>query len=75
MKLQWYFLDKGKYKRLERAMQRRVKSLYRFCKRHGLPYADIYILSSEGNTTLNIRAKDKKGVVVVNDYAFVRKEI
>lgn len=71
-KLKWYSLEKGKYERLEKAMQRRVKSLYRFCKKNGLSYGDIYVLSSDGSTTLNIRAKTEKGVVAVNAYAFVR---
>lgn len=75
MKLEWHFFDRGKNKRLEKALQRRVESLYRFCKKNHLPYADIYILSSQGSTTLNIRAKDKREIIVVNDYAFIKKEI
>lgn len=71
-KLKWYLLEKGKYERLEKAMKRKVKSLYRFCKKNRLSYSDIYVLSSEGSTTLNIRAKTEKDVVVVNAYAFVR---
>ena len=67
----WYTLgDKGNA-RLENKLKRMVKSLYRFCERHGIDYCDLYILSDEGNTTLNIRAKQDKDIVV-NSYAFVR---
>lgn len=75
MKLEWNFFDRVENKRLEKAMQRCVKSLYRLCKKNNLPYADIYILSSQGSTSLNIRAKDKKKTGVIDEYAFIKKEI
>lgn len=70
-KYKWYTLGKDEHSKLEGKLRRRVKALYRFCKRHGIDYCDLYILSSDGSTTLNIRAK-KDEEILVNGYAFVR---
>ena len=70
-KYKWYSLGKTEHTKLEGRLRRKVKALYRFCKRHGIGFCDLYILSSDGSTTLNIRAK-KKEEIVVNGYAFVK---
>ena len=67
----WHSLEKGRHSLLERLLKQKIKSLYRFCKKHGLDYCDLYILTTEGTTALNIRAK-KNGEVIVNGYALMR---
>ena len=69
-KLEWYYLE-DKDRKLDRKLQRKVRSLYRLCQKHGLSYAEVYVLSTEESTTLNIRAKNGKDVVA-NSYAFAR---
>ena len=73
-KLKWYRMEDKRISREERALRSIVKHLYRVCKRYRITHSDIYILSTEGSTTLNIRAK-KGEDVVVNSYAFIRKGI
>ena len=70
-KEKWYSLEKTGHTKLERKLRRRARAMFRFCKRHGLEYCDIYMLTAENTVSLNIRAK-KDGNVVVNGYAFVR---
>ena len=69
-KTKWHSLGEG-HSLLGKLLKQKVKSLYRFCKRHGLDYCDLYILTSEGTTALNMRAK-KDGEVIVNGYALMR---
>lgn len=73
-KLKWYTMEGKKISREEKILRSIVKRLYRVCKHYGITHSDVYILSSEGSTTLNIRAK-KREDVVVNSYAFIRKGI
>ena len=70
-KEKWYSLEETKDTKLEKKLRRKARAMFRFCKRHGLEYCDIYMLTAGDTGTLNIRAK-KDGNVVVNGYAFVR---
>lgn len=74
-KLKWYFIGKNdKVSKEDKALRSVVKKLYKVCKKNNMQYSDVYIMSSQGNTTLNIRGK-RGEEVVVNSYAFIRKEI
>ena len=64
-------LGKGEYGHIERGLMRRAKSLQRFCAKHKLTYADIYLLDSNGNATINFRAK-KDVLIVADSYAFIK---
>lgn len=72
-KLQWYTMGVTKPGKIEKVLMRKVTSLYKFCKKNEIPYADIYVLSIDGSCTLNVRAKDKREIVVADAYAFVRE--
>lgn len=69
--MKWYGIEKGKYRFIEKVLMWKAKSLERFCRRHKLNYADIYLIDSDGSATINIRAK-KGDVVVAEGYAFVK---
>ena len=74
-KLKWYFIGKNdKVSKEDKDLRSVVKKLYKVCKKNNMQYSDVYIMSSQGNTTLNIRGK-RGEEVVVNSYAFIRKEI
>ena len=65
-------VDNKEAERIEKKLKRKSMAIYRFCKRHNLTYADIYVLSDSECSSVNIRAKRKEGVVS-NGYAFIRK--
>ena len=73
--LKWCFIGcEHKVTKEDKALRRIVKKLYKACKKYGIQHSDIYVLCTDGCTTLNIRAK-RKEEVIVNSYAFIRKEI
>ena len=71
MKLKWYGLVDGNQTRTEKKLRRMVLRLNKFAEKHGLTYAELYIIDSDNTRTVNIRAK-RDCVVEVNSYAFVR---
>ena len=71
--MKWYGIEKGKFWFIEKVLMWKAKSLERFCRRHKLNYADIYLLDSDGSATLNLRAK-KGSIVVADGYAFIRSK-
>ena len=75
-KLRWYIVeptvDNKEAERIEKKLKRKSMAIYRFCKRHKLTYADIYVLSDSECSSVNIRAK-RKEEVVSDGYAFIRK--
>lgn len=71
-KLKWYTMKDGKETdRREKLLRKMVKKLFRFCKKYGFSYAEVYYISSDGTATLNIRAKSNDENVI-NSYAFVK---
>ena len=68
--VKWMTDNKGKVSKEEKFLRRMVRKLNRYTKRHGIRYAEVYIIESEGTRTVNIRAK-KDAFVIVNSYAFV----
>lgn len=73
MRGKWYTTE-DKVSKEEKVLRRLVMKLYRISKRYGLRYTDVYTLSTEGSTSINIRAKRGEDVVV-NSYKFIRGEI
>ena len=71
MKLRWYKDGLGKPTRIEKKLRRMVLKLNKFAERHGLTYAELYIIDSDSTRTVNIRAK-RGCIVEVNSYAFVK---
>ena len=56
--MKWLYTEKNrKAKYVEFMLKVRAKSLERFCRRHKLTYADIYLIDSDGSATINVRAK------------------
>ena len=71
-KLKWYTMNEGKKTdRREKLMRKMANKLYRFSKKYGFSYTEVYYISSDGTATLNIRAKNDVSVEV-NSYAFVK---
>ncbi len=54
----------------EKKLRKMALKLNRYAQRHGIDYADLYLLGDEESRSVNIRAK-KNGVVIVDSYTFV----
>jgi len=70
MKLKWNTYGRKEICKEEKKLRKMVLKLNRYAERHGIEYADLYLLGDESSRSVNIRAK-KNGVEVVNSYAFV----
>lgn len=68
--IKWETDNEGKVSKEEKFLRRMVRKLNRYTKRHGIRYAEVYVIESDGTRTVNIRAK-KGALVIVNSYAFV----
>lgn len=68
--IKWETDDEGKVSKEEKFLRRMVRKLNRYTKRHGIRYAEVYIIESDGTRTVNIRAK-RDALEIVNSYAFV----
>ena len=68
--IKWYADNSAKVSREEKFLRRMVRKLNRYTKKHGIRYAEIYVIESDETRTVNIRAK-KGAFVIVNSYAFV----
>jgi hypothetical protein len=68
--IKWETDNKGKVNKEEKFLRRMVRKLNRYTKRHGIRYAEVYVIESDGTRTVNIRAK-RDAIVIVNSYAFV----
>lgn len=54
----------------EKKLRKMALKLNRYAERHGIDYADVYLLGDETSRSVNIRAK-KNGAEIVNSYIFV----
>lgn len=68
--IKWETDNEGKVSKEEKFLRRMVRKLNRYTKRHGIRYAEVYVIESDGTRTINIRAK-REALVIVNSYAFV----
>lgn len=68
--VKWETDNEGKVNKEEKFLRRMVRKLNRYTKRHGIRYAEVYVIESDGTRTINIRAK-RDALVIVNSYAFV----
>lgn len=68
--IKWETDNEGKVSKEEKFLRRMVRKLNRYTKRHGIRYAEVYVIESDGTRTINIRAK-RDALVIVNSYAFV----
>ena len=68
--IKWETDNEGKVSKEEKFLRRMVRKLDRYTKRHGIRYAEVYVIESDGTRTVNIRAK-RDAIVIVNSYAFV----
>ena len=68
--IKWKTDNEGKVSKEEKFLRRMVRKLNRYTKRHGIRYAEVYVIESDGTRTINIRAK-RDAFVIVNSYAFV----
>lgn len=68
--IKWETDNEGKVNKEEKFLRRMVRKLNRYTKRHGIRYAEVYVIESNGTRTVNIRAK-RDAIVIVNSYAFV----
>lgn len=68
--VKWETDNEGKVSKEEKFLRRMVRKLNRYTKRHGIRYAEVYVIESDGTRTINIRAK-RDALVIVNSYAFV----
>ena len=68
--IKWETDNEGKVSKEEKFLRRMVRKLNRYTKRHGIRYAEVYVIESNGTRTVNIRAK-REAIVIVNSYAFV----
>ena len=68
--VRWETDNEGKVNKEEKFLRRMVRKLNRYTKRHGIRYAEVYVIESDGTRTVNIRAK-RDALVIVNSYAFV----
>ena len=68
--VKWETDNEGKVNKEEKFLRRMVRKLNRYTKRHGIRYAEVYVIESDGTRTINIRAK-RDAIVIVNSYAFV----
>lgn len=68
--IKWETDNEGKVSKEEKFLRRMVRKLNRYTKRHGIRYAEVYVIESDGTRTVNIRAK-RDALVIVNSYAFV----
>ncbi len=68
--VKWETDNEGKVNKEEKFLRRMVRKLDRYTKRHGIRYAEVYVIESDGTRTINIRAK-RDALVIVNSYAFV----
>ena len=68
--VKWETDNEGKVSKEEKFLRRMVRKLNRYTKRHGIRYAEVYVIESDGTRTINIRAK-RDAIVIVNSYAFV----
>lgn len=54
----------------EKKLRKMALKLNRYAERHGIDYADIYLLGDEKSRSVNVRAK-RNGVEIADSYAFV----
>ena len=68
--IKWEPDDNGKVSKEEKFLRRMVRKLNRYTKRHGIRYAEVYMIESNGTRSINIRAR-RDALIIVNSYAFV----
>lgn len=68
--MKWYGIEEGNWL-VELMLKWKAKSLYNFCRRHKLNYAEVYFLDTNGSATINLRAK-KGSKTIADSYAFVK---
>ena len=68
--LKWNTYGRQEITKEEKKLRKMALRLNRYAEKHGIDYADIYLLGDETSRSVNIRAK-KNGVVTVDSYTFV----
>ena len=71
--MKWYGIEKGRFWFIEKLFMWKARSFYRFCRRHNLTWAEVYMIDSDGSATVNFRAK-RSNIIVADGYAFVRSK-